>query len=144
MRSALEHPRGTIFLWLQVTTGMPRINVGAVDLSDRAAAWLKVAANVNNESMRVHIAKALDGHIKRFKASYAADVKFLARQWNVTWEEMFILLNQHEPPYSPDEIEWAKQQPPLVIWEEEQIQFGIELQQKSLSEQETESSDDHP
>ncbi len=98
---------------------MPKVNVGTVDLSDRTTAWLRVGANVNGESMRVRIAKALDEHIKQFKSTYAADIRFLARQYGITWEQMFILLNKHEPPFSEQEIEWVKQQPPLVIWEEE-------------------------
>lgn len=132
----------TICLCLYVITGMPRVNVGAVDLSDRTAAWLRVAANINGESMRVRVAKALDGHIKRFKPSYAADIKFLARQWGLKWEEMFVLLNKHEPPYTEEEIGWAKQQPPLVIWEEEKTQFGVELPERPSIEQRTELNND--
>ncbi|MFQ3619173.1 MAG: hypothetical protein SNJ57_19450 [Cyanobacteriota bacterium] len=121
---------------------MPKVNIGSVDLSDRTAAWLKVAAHINSESLRVRVAKALDGHIKRFKPTYAADIKFLARRWNVTWEEMFVLLVQHEPPYSPEEIAWAKEQPPLIIWEEERTQFGVELPERPATEQKTELSND--
>jgi hypothetical protein len=125
-----------------VFIGMPRVNIGAVDLSDRTACWLRVAANINAESMRVRVAKALDGHVKRFKPSYAADVTFLARQWGVTWEQMFVLLNKKEPPFSTEDIEWAREQPPLVIWQEEQTSFGIELPEKPLSEQKTEMNND--
>jgi|GEM_PF-2811758 hypothetical protein len=117
---------------------MPKINTGSIDLNPRTAAWLKVAANINSESLRVRVAKIVDGHVKRFKPTYAADIKFLARQWDVTWEQMFLLLFQHAPPYTDTEVAWAKEQPPLIIWEEERTQFGIELPERPLSEQKTE------
>lgn len=126
----------------QMIKQMARVNIGAVDLSDRAAAWLRVAANINGESMRVRVAKALDGHLKRFKPAYAADIRFLARQYQVSWEVMFVLLNQHEPPFSEDEIAWAKEQPAMVVWEEEQTQFGVELQERPLTDQRTELEDE--
>ena len=125
-----------------MVTGMPKVNIGTVDLSDRTASWLRVAANVNSESMRVRVAKALDGHVKRFKPSYATDIKFLARKWEVTWEQMFVLLNKHEPPYTQEEIEWAKQQPALIVWEEEKTTFGVELPERPLKEQKTELEND--
>lgn len=117
---------------------MARINVGSVDVSDRTAYWLRVASNINSEALRVRVSKALDGHVKRFKSSYAADVAFLARLNGVTWEQMFVLLNQHAPPFTQEELDWARQQPPLVIWEEEKTNFGVELPEKRLSEQQTE------
>ena len=48
---------------------------------------------MNSESRRVRVAKALEGHIPRFINIYCKEVDYLARVHNLSWEQMYLLLD---------------------------------------------------
>ena len=118
---------------------MPRIDIGSVDLSPRKASWLKVVCKMNSESRRVRVAKALEGHIPRFINIYCKEVDYLARVYNLSWEQMYLLLDsEREMPFQSDDLEWAKQQPPVVIQAEElqsRGRLGVELSPDEFSQE---------
>ena len=94
---------------------------------------------MNSESRRVRVAKALEGHIPRFINIYCKEVDYLARVHNLSWEQMYLLLDsEREMPFQSDDLEWAKQQPPVVIQAEElqsRGRLGVELSPDEFSQE---------
>ena len=94
---------------------------------------------MNSESRRVRVAKALEGHIPRFINIYCKEVDYLARVYNLSWEQMYLLLDsEREMPFQSDDLEWAKQQPPVVIQAEElqsRGRLGVELSPDEFSQE---------
>ena len=94
---------------------------------------------MNSESRRVRVAKALEGHIPRFINIYCKEVDYLARVHNLSWEQMYLLLDsEREMPFQLDDLEWAKQQPPVVIQAEElqsRGRLGVELSPDEFSQE---------
>lgn len=94
---------------------------------------------MNSESRRVRVAKALEGHIPRFINIYSREVDYLARVHELSWEQMYLLLDsEREMPFQADDLEWAKQQPPVVIQAEElqsRGKLGVELSPDEFSQE---------
>jgi len=96
-----------------------KVDIGSIELGPMKAIFLKVVAKVNGDSLRRRVAAVLDGHLARFAAIYSREVTFVARVYNISWNEAFALLSSERPspfriPYTSEDLVWAKEQPFLV------------------------------
>ena len=105
---------------------MPKLNVGSTDQSEDEIDWIAVACNLQGESTRAKIGQIVTSYLLRCKPYYSKKVDYLARKSGLTWEQCFVLLRKKAPPFTEEDIEWAKTQPPLAIKEQELSDFGTE------------------
>lgn len=104
-----------------------KVDIGSIELGPTKAVFLKVIAKVNGDSLRRRVAAVLDGHLARFAAIYSREVNFVARSYNISWNEAFALLSSERPspfrtPYTSKDLAWAKEQ--FFLVREEDIGRG--------------------
>lgn len=113
---------------------MGKLNIGMIDMSQDEQDWLRVIAALNGESLKSMLAQSWRGHLASRKQHYVRKIDYLARSLNIEFEAAFILLLHKNQPFTAEDIEWAKTQPPLAIKEQE-LSCDYFRQNKPLKEE---------
>ena len=58
--------------------------------------------------------QSLEGHFAKFTSRYHTKITSFANTNGLTFEAAYVLLTKRLYPYSADDIEWAKTQPPIL------------------------------
>ena len=83
---------------------------------DFIADQMRLALNLNNQKMTADafLEQALKGHLNRWKTDYATRLGYKAKKIGLTWEQAYVLMTNRDAPYSDNDVDWAKEQEPII------------------------------
>ena len=102
----------------RVPTGLPttQATTGIVPPNTLLAQQLMLASNLGGGMMspQALAVQSLEGHFAKFTTRYHTKITSFANTNGLTFDTAYVLLTQRPYPYSAEDIDWAKSQPPIL------------------------------